>query len=671
MHWMKSLKTPTPEVIERTLARLGRPGANAYFFDKLSNPAWVTPLSQRGFFKRPPPAIRSPDQGTIAFPDWPELRFLKRMAAQLPDVVGSITLAIPDTDNARVQQLQLEIGCSLNLHHSRTLAERAIGWLESPFMARLFGEPFAPFITNLIDLGDTEHAIRLARRFFASEERDGSRSRRQLDPWHYERYLNICLPTMRERAGLALLVLLRTLLLDATREPNSGQADDFSYIWRRDLERANHSAKQIPDILIDALCQTALELAQHPDVGFQVVRDRLLAGHRLILLRIVIFVASHVCRPGDSYVLDTLLDLRLLDRMTCRAEYAILLRTMFPQLQEPERQRVLKAMLSDPLQSIPAARRAQMSAEEIALWGSVVLRDRLSAFGDTLPSELMGRREQLIAELGEPPPSNASGVWSGPTSPKSVDSLGALSIPELIEYLANWLPPREFGTPSREGLARDLQQVVKNRAPEYSTHATAFMGLNPTYVRGLLLGLNDAATAKVPIDWPPVLALVRWVLDQPRGIAPDHNALEDGEDPDWSWTRQAISRLITSALTEPESGLDPELRDEIGFVLSQLLQDPDPLARSDPAEDKDPLTTSINSVRGTAAHALFRFAWWIHNHSPPQPDGVPLRFARMPEVRQGIERILRTPRRQCAAFWVTGSERSSSSIRLGPRAISM
>src|SRR2546430_463780 len=318
MHWMKSFKTPTPEAIERVVARLGKPGASAYFFDKLENPAWVTPLYGRGFFKRPPLADRSRNDGSVAFPDWPELRYLKRMAPLAPGVIGPIVADIPDTDNLRVRQLQIEIACELGREVSQKLADRAVEWLDDPLTVWHFAEPFPNFIVHLLGLGEPKRALRLARKLFNSRKGDGSRRPVQLDEWHYQRYLNVCLPALRQYAGLATLVLLRDLLLDSTREPREGRTDDYSYIWRCDLLHANYTHKQLGDILIDAVRDTALELSRRSDVGFKAVRVALLASPRGILTRIVLFIAREVCEPTDPFVLATLLDTKLVDRYTHR-----------------------------------------------------------------------------------------------------------------------------------------------------------------------------------------------------------------------------------------------------------------------------------------------------------------------------------------------------------------
>jgi hypothetical protein len=641
MLWTKSLKTPTLEAIERTLARLGKAGANAYFFDRLSNPAWIEPLAERGFFKRPPDVDRTRGDGTFSLPDWPELRYLKKMAPLATEAVGNLVVAIPDTDNSQVRARQLEIGLHLGREHSQKLADRAIGWLDDTLALNHFGEPFARFVVHLLELGEAKRAVRLARRLFSSGPGKGPRRSARLDEWHYERCLNMCLPQLRQYAARQTLGLLRDLLLDAAREPQQGQAEDYSYIWRRDLLKANHSVKEITDILIDALRDTALELARRADAGFHVVRAALLAKHRLILNRILLFIAAEVCEANDPFVLETLLDTRLLDRHTCRAEYTLLLQEMYPRLSQPARERLLQAIARDPLLTIPEARRKELEPERLAFLGRTILRDRLIAFGTTLPSKLTGLRHQLIAELGEPiDPQVASAVWHGPTSPVAPETLKAMTQAELVTYLESWTPTGEFAAPTREGLARGLQQLVKDRAVDWSRSARSFVGLKATYVRGFISGLNDACVAKVRIEWPAVVELLQWVMSQPRELQTDHNALDEGEDPDWSWTRQSVARLLTTALTTPEAGLEWSLRDKIWSILYELLNDFDPPIDADPAEDRDPLTTSLNCVRGSAAHALFRFAWWVHNHLPKPEDSAELRFELMPEIREGVELVL-------------------------------
>src|SRR4030042_3635501 len=110
---MKSWKTPTPDQVDRTVALLGHPEQYRYFFDRLENPEWVKPLKTKRFFTNPQNPKLDEVNGTIAFPPWPESRYLVRMASLRPDVVLEIMLQIPDTDNVRVHEDLAEVALAM------------------------------------------------------------------------------------------------------------------------------------------------------------------------------------------------------------------------------------------------------------------------------------------------------------------------------------------------------------------------------------------------------------------------------------------------------------------------------------------------------------------------------------------------------------------------------
>ena len=80
------------ELVENAILEIEKSPANyVYFFDTLTSPEWIEPLSECGFFKDPPEPIREeePEQGRvlISFPPWPESRYLARVAGVAPDSV--------------------------------------------------------------------------------------------------------------------------------------------------------------------------------------------------------------------------------------------------------------------------------------------------------------------------------------------------------------------------------------------------------------------------------------------------------------------------------------------------------------------------------------------------------------------------------------------------------
>ena len=65
-----------------------------YFFSQLRNPLWVQPLLDRGYFQAPPLANHLPD-GSIQFPSWPELEYLKNIVADAPTKVITVVNQLP------------------------------------------------------------------------------------------------------------------------------------------------------------------------------------------------------------------------------------------------------------------------------------------------------------------------------------------------------------------------------------------------------------------------------------------------------------------------------------------------------------------------------------------------------------------------------------------------
>jgi hypothetical protein len=72
--------------------------ALGYFFNRLINPKWLTPLYSAGLFKRPPEPIYDQEKNVVSFPPWPLSRYLVRMAGLNSDEisvqVGKILLEI-------------------------------------------------------------------------------------------------------------------------------------------------------------------------------------------------------------------------------------------------------------------------------------------------------------------------------------------------------------------------------------------------------------------------------------------------------------------------------------------------------------------------------------------------------------------------------------------------
>lgn len=635
---MQSLKAPTPEQVDAAIARLGKPGANAYFFDTLKNPLWVEPLARRGFFKRPPEPQRHEEQGTISFPDWPELRFLLRMAPAAPNIVGAVVIAIPDTQNARVRQMLVEIGTHLEREFSRAIGLRARDWVDDHFLRSHFGEPVPKLIVHLADQDEIKVAIDIMRRMFRVHEDDSGHRRPAIDAWHLERYLNTCLPSLRARAGVEVLEALCDLLLEAAKPASEDRIEDYSYIWRESILKANFSVKQGRDVLIDAVRDSAIDLARDSKIGVERVCRLLLAPGRPLLKRIALYVASQTAHADDAIVMEFLSDLSLVDRSTTHEEYAILLHVAFPHLPLEARSSLQRLFATDPLQSIPETTRQEMDAAKLERIAKQVLRDRLLAFGSALPDTLTATLSALVQEVGDPPERGATvGTWDGPKSPLSTEELQSLSVQQVAAYARTWVSSNDFNSPRPEGLARAIGDAAKGRLKEFTEQAEIWIGLDPTYVRWIITSITDALRNKATIeDWTPLLRLAKWGTQEDNDPASADDPWAD-RDTTWRWTRHSVANLIDTALQRKDSRPGFHHRTDVWNIIDRLLRDSDPTIEHTTRGNQDALSISINSTRGIAMHALMRYLWWVHENTP---RAEPFTLDVMPEARAALETAL-------------------------------
>ncbi len=156
---MKSWTKPTDELIDKALASINKVTARKYFFSHLENPLWLQPLVERGRFKYPPKALRF-DDGTIGFPYWPELRYLKNVCTDLPNEVINLVVNLPKVDNPVVYDGILEIALQLPGKYSVKLKKKILEYagMDHQFQTH----KFANLLTHWAEENQASAALELA-----------------------------------------------------------------------------------------------------------------------------------------------------------------------------------------------------------------------------------------------------------------------------------------------------------------------------------------------------------------------------------------------------------------------------------------------------------------------------------------------------------------------------
>ncbi|MBT9260256.1 MAG: hypothetical protein KM310_10995 [Clostridiales bacterium] len=640
-----------------------------YFFNRLQHPGWLHPLWSEGFFRRPPAAIRDEEEGTIRFPPWPEARYLSRMAPHKPDLVAEIIQEMDDTDNAAVLSDLLDALLAMPPDAAPRLVEKAARWAESPYF--LVPGKLGQLVAHWASAGRTTEALRVARvlldvlpdehRLESAPEEDyrlPPEPRARFDTWNYEEILKKHYPELVMAAGLPALELLcdlldRAIRLSRRRDDDQGP-EDYSVIWRPAIEdHLQNDGHTIKDALVTAVCDAAELVVRSGQGTAEEVVNALERRPWKVFRRIALHVLQVFPDQAEALAAERLTDRALFEDVGLRHEYVLLLRDCFQRLTHEDRATILGWIEAGP--DVEKFKRWREEAtgsppsDDSVARREIWQRDWLARIRpENLPGELQERYRELVGKYGEPnhvefPVYTESG-WVGPTSPKSVDELKAMSVQEIVEFLKTWRPPdNAFCEPSPEGLGRVLSSVVAQDPGPFAVEAKRFQGLDPTYIRAVLSGLRDALKQGGTFDWEPVLDLCGWALSQPRE-SPGRQVGEEMEaDLDWGWTRKTIADLLSTGFDDGPGSIPIRLRVKVWHILKPLSEDPEPTPEHEErygGSNMDPATLSINTTRGEAMHAVVRYALWVRRHMEGQADAEdqPRRgFDEMPEVREVLD----------------------------------
>jgi hypothetical protein len=628
------------------------PVAFGHFFHPLSNPAWLQPLAKEGLFDEPPEPEYDEEKWTIGFWAWPQSRYLARMAKIAPLDVLKIILSIPETKNVRVHSDFSEAAKAMPADLAAQLVPSIKAWLRGGgglLLPKRSGE----LMEKLAKEGQMEAALDLARSLLAIAH--DPRPPASLD-WEYQEIVKNNLPPLVEKAGRDALEMLCGLLEEAIEQPRSEggkkRFDDHSRSWRSAIEEHGQNfGRSIKDYLVTAV-RDAAEAVARKDARNVPDLVRFLRRKRFVIFR---RLAHHILRlfpEGDpEHIEQTLMSKGMLNRAPLWHEYALLLHEFFKHLSDGDQRTVLGWIGAGPDPEKLKARHASFwgqaaTEEQIGTYVKGWKRDKLALISEDLPGDWKARFEDLTKELGpaEHPEfaSYRSGGWFGPGSPMEAKDLATSTVSEIVTFLGTWEPQDGWMSPSPEGLGRQLSSVVTKDPARFAEEAQKFQELDPTYVRAVVYGLEQAARENLKFNWNPVLQLCEWAAKQPHEI-PDRNKDQGEADPDWGWAFKAIGSLLLLGLQSKSNAIPFELREQVRSVLEGLASNPEPTKETE-AEylrlKNDPMTMALNTERPKAISAVIAYALWAKQNLEAQSkDGKPkaLWFEKMPEVQRVLD----------------------------------
>jgi hypothetical protein len=643
------------DLVNRAIAEISKGRANyEYFFERLSSPAWIRPLSERGLLSNPPPL--EIDEGRVQAPPWPPSGFLARVASQAPEQVLEIILST-ETNNERVHEDFAEAAAAMPVKLAKQWCEHEIIWPRKS-EALYFGLPekLTKLAERLSSLGETEVAASLVETLFrpmsGGDEKRSNAVRPLFSFWNYRDLLERAVqPIVRHdpRTGLRLLVRLldtATMMMSAAA---SEWGDDYSQVWRPRLAVDDLDARDISQSIVSVLRDSAVDVRQEGSLTDRELLAFLDEGGTRVFRRIGAFALSQPPEPDTGALADILVDSVAFFSIEPSAEYRDLLGAKFGDLPHASQGTIYNWLLQGPdiaeFRSLSEARGETVNESDVELYSARWLIRRLDLLREHLSADWSERLTSLIARYGPSQFITSFEVttWVGPTSPLELADLQQLSDNELIALLSSYEPSDQFFGPSPEGLARTVSSLAEVEPERISTLMPRFLELRPIYSQWVLIGLQKALREDRAVNWEsllePLLSLAPVRPDQ------EQVGLDEDNVGRWSWVRREVAGTLEAGLRSTKSSIPFRLRELVWQILEVLVEDPEPSNEYEErygGSNMDPPMLALNTTRGRAMHAVVAYALWARGRLINGGDAPGPGFDAMPEVRSVLNRHLRT-----------------------------
>ena len=643
-----------------------------YFYENIQEPKWVEILFNQGEFNNPLDPVPETKKEISIMPFWPPSQLLTRIAEKDANLIYNIIIQIPDTDNERIHEDFIKAACSMPHDLAANLAKKEAKWIESK--ENIFfslPELAAELIIKLAKENEIEAALELAKSLFQilPEIKDipegiddkfkrvltSQEPKARFESWQYEDVLKKCFPDLVSVAKLDALKLICEQLENAIRIRNGGRGrnedvEDYSYIWRPAIEdNEQNRSEDLMGILVTAVRDCADSLMETDgEAVLQFIESRSFK----IFRRIELYLRRKWPDIDKEGINQIITDQSIVFDSDFEHELFHLIREQFPRLSSNLKSEYLNIIdkgidLDHWIKLSEEAGNKKPNNEEIEREKRRRQYKALLPIQSYLEGKWIQKLGKLKAEFGEvdhPDFGFYSTTWVGPATPKSANDLLSMNDDDLIAYIKGWKPEEKPFPESKEGLSRTLSTCAKEDPVRFASIAERFKELEPPYVSGMLSGLRDAIRDEKTFEWSSILQLCLWIVSQDREI-PGYQG-EYGEN-GWGWTRRRIADLIENGLMGEGIEIPFKYKEIVWKIIEPLTDDPEPDEKYEKqygGTNMDPVTLSINTVRGEAMHALIQYALWIRREmdkSENVEERIKKGFQEMPEVREVLDKRLK------------------------------
>jgi len=625
-----------PEILEVLLEMLAKQAdLRDYFFRNRPNSAWVPILWDLGFFKTPPTPVES-EHGK-SFPFWPAQDYLLSVATEVPQYV---TQHIREVSPYPVYTSRATEGLTLlPIEEVEQFVPFLMDWLDDPRLRHEIVDSVWKVVKLLARDGRS-----VAVKLFGILSRPIANPRAQdvngyivnaaaislIKDYYFEQEeFHSCLTLLGKLSPVLLVTSLEANLLEARQiEKDARQHESPSFWWRSAVEPSSQNYHHdYKDYLCDWLRDAVQRWAEHDPATAKPVIERYLVANDDLLRRLGLHMIRILQPQFKMRIMQELLNAENYDCPYTHHEFLLLLQDCYDTLDSAGRSEVIKIIRHGP----PPDR-----IQEVSDWAAHeqdgdkgdyehAYRDRwilarLWMIRDKIGGNAADELQRLVAERGEPEHPDFLTWHSGAfavadVSPVEPEQLATLNPQRLIEMVRNWEPDpkQEFGPEqvTFRGLANTIAGIMVRDPATYDPVLTELLSTRPEYAQAFLsqaaeYGKGDEATYT---HWGIYVTVCENLIH----IEDIRTNLERSRSMGWREARQAVVRLLESALEGIHLGRIEGLLPRIRDLLLDLINDPDPMAEDDqPASGwfghADPMTVALNHVRPAALAALIYYA---------------------------------------------------------------
>ena len=666
---MKSWKKPTNEMVDKALDSVKKVTARKYFFSRLENPLWLKLLAERDCFKYPPKIQRFND-GTVIYPYWHEIQYLKNVCRDAADEVVKLLINLPDTDNPVVYDGILDIALQLPIEYSVKLKDKILEYAGMEHQFRAYR--YAKLLERWTKENQTSAALELAKILvkFAPDPQSESKQKRRIEnPMDSNTLLE---PSPRMVPGEYRDIMLKgilpltesdpykvaCILIDTTanmislrrHKQDLDKQDDISESWCPRLQGTIENSETPEETLVQTLtfaCEKVFE-KKHKKIGSL---DNILRKQQWKIFKRLRhhLYAQNPNQQIKSWILELILNPEYYNQWKHSYEFRLMIQHACEHfgdtfLTQEERTRIFETILVGPSKANYQEWLMRWLGQEYTEEGFLEykrLRHRiqLAPFAPVLFGKYKTRLQKLETEVTHrifdedylPSKAKITELSVSKLSPRSSEDITNLSDEVLLDYINKWededklLEGNKLVEIDIEALANAFQTVFRESIMPDANRLKFWMENRkrierPIYVRVMIYAMQANVKAKNFDKLDEWLRFSEWILSHPDR---EHNrdykqGDESRENQNWTNARRAIGDFIGVCL-EKDIDVPITAREKLARILEMLCTQYDwNLDENNPRGlyRKDPLTEGINNTRSRALENLVKFGFWLRKHEP-------------------------------------------------------